>query len=164
MRPLRSTGLLALTAGFAAACAPDAVTGSPRARAAAVPNAPGFEFNVAAPVPQIASATVVGRLDNSNSIVRITFTDNATDEWMTSAYITPDASFNSPVTLTISGTPSAGERSVDIYAPTGYTTVRMQNVWKSSSALSGLVWSPFSESATITAATSTTTKVKGRSK
>jgi len=143
MRCLRSTASLALTVVLTAACAgADAVTGSK------VPDPPVFDLDPAAPVPQLLSATVVGRLDNTHSLVRITFTDTAADEWLTSAYFTPTASFSTAVTMNIEGTVGTGDRTVEVSAPTGYTTVRLHYAWKSSNE-SGLVWSPFSSPVTI---------------
>ena len=154
MRCLRSTASLALTVALTAACAPDAVIG------ASVPESPPvFDFDPAAAVPQILSATVVGRLDNNNSIVRITFTDNAEDEWLTSAYFTATASWGGAVTQNIDAMPGTGERSVDVPAPNGFTTVRLRHGWKGGP--SGLLFSSFSDPATIGNVT-TTTRRKGR--
>ena len=152
MRCLRSTGSLALTLALTAACGPDAVTAS---RAPEPP--PVFDVNLAAPVPQILAATVVGRLDNSNSLVRITFTDTAEDEWLTSAYFTPTESWGSAVTRNIEGTLGTGERTVDVPAPTGYTTVRLHYLWNSPT---GSVWSSFSAPVTIANVTAAIPKRK----
>ena len=152
MHCLRYSASLALTVVLTAACAaPDAVTGSD------VPEPPHFDLDPAAAVPQLLSASVVGRVDNSHSLVRITFTDTAADEWLTSAYFTPTAAFSTGVTMNIEGTPGTGDRSVDITAPTGYTTVRLHYAWKTSNE-SGLVWSPFSAPVTITNVTTVAPK------
>ena len=157
MRFLRSTTLLAVTGALAAACTPDAVTGSVSPRVpAGLPGAPAFDISGSTPAPEILSATLVDK-----STVRITFIDNASDEWMTSAYFTPSASFSAGVTANIVGTPGTGERTVDVTLPAGYTTVRLRHGWSSSA----VVWSAFSNAATIGSSTgSVATKTKGRGK
>ena len=148
MRCLRSTASLALTVALTAACAGDSVT-------ATVPEGPPvFDYDPAAPAPQILSATVVGRLDNSSSIVRITVMDNAADEWLTSAFFTETSGWGGAVTQNIDAFVGTGERTVDVPAPNGFTTVRLRHAWKG--GLSGVLYTVFSDPATIGNVTVTT--------
>jgi len=161
MRFLRSTTLVTLTVALGA-CDSDGVTGSARARVPVAPDGPGFSYNAAAPVPQIVSATVVGRLDNAHSIVRITFNDTATNEFLTSAYFTPDGGFGGAETQNIAGTPTTGSRTVDLYPSNTATTVRLANAWQGAD---GLVFSAFSQAVTIgSSSTVASTKGNGRNK
>ena len=148
MRCLRSTASLALTVALTAACAGDSVT-------ATVPEGPPiFDYDPAAPAPQILSATVVGRVSSTMSLVRITFMDNAADEWLTSAYFTATSAWGSAVTQNIDGVSGTGERTVDVAAPTGFTTVRLRHAWTGGS--SGVLYTQFSDPATIGGVTVTT--------
>lgn len=151
--------LIAALALVLAACATD-----PTAPTARIPHAPSFDWDASAPVPVIVSAAVVDT-DATNGLisVAVTYQDTADDEWVVSAYFTPDGSFNNPNTQNIGGTLGTGERSVTVNALIGSTTVRLQNFWKDPSTNTGLRVSSFSDPVTFGTATATaTTKRKGK--
>jgi len=115
------------------------------------------------PVPDLRSAQVVGS-NQGFSVVRLTFLDTADDEALVSAqFIAADGS---GTTQNIGGTPGTGERVVDVYAPKGVVTARLNYMFNDPGgpAICGCLFGMYSTTVPVTSgngSTSTTTN-KGK--
>jgi len=149
----------ALVSAVLLGCSNDATT----APAAPVTKASLITSLSTLPVPELLSAQLSGS-NGGFSIVRLTFIDTANDEALVTA--TFAAADGSVTTQSIGGTPGTGERAVDVYAPKGVVTARLNYMFNDASVgtTCGCLFGNYSAAVAVTSGSGATTagKVKGR--
>jgi hypothetical protein len=115
-------------------------------------------------VPDLHSAELVGSTQGF-SVVRLSFFDSADNEALITAQFT--LADGSAMTQNIGGIPGTGERVVDVYAPKGAVTARINYIFDDPGgpATCGCLYGAFSPPVPVTnsngSTTTNTTKGKG---